>query len=351
MLLEYIQARGVFQSKDKELSVPTLSRVAELSNNARVENAAYYTGKDTLTEVFQHLPAFEKDEIRILEPAVGSGNFIPFLIKKYAYAKAVIIDVIDTDSDALRILSSLLLLQTIPSNVKINILKGDFITYDFNGIHYDLIIGNPPYLKLTTKSPNLTVYRELLNDNTGNNLAGFFVSKSLNMADYVALILPKNILCNTEYQITRMRTAKKRIEAIIDFGETGFRGVHIETIFIVVNTQRHPGKLLVRSIPRKEQLRQVQRYITDSTLPNWVLYRNKLFDQVLNSKQFSIFSVFRDRQLTKASATSDNGIWVIRSRNIPRDGKSIIHIDGYDMYVNRNDSWVRNNKVASHIVR
>lgn len=134
-----------------------------------------------------------------------------------------------------------------------------------------------------------------------------------------------------------MRTAKKRIEAIIDFGETGFRGVHIETIFIVVNTQRHPGKLLVRSIPRKEQLRQVQRYITDSTLPNWVLYRNKLFDQVLNSKQFSIFSVFRDRQLTKASATSDNGIWVIRSRNIPRDGKSIIHIDGYDMYVNRND--------------
>ena len=76
MLLEYIQARGVFQSKDKELSVPTLSRVAELSNNARVENAAYYTGKDTLTEVFQHLPAFEKDEIRILEPAVGSGNFI-----------------------------------------------------------------------------------------------------------------------------------------------------------------------------------------------------------------------------------------------------------------------------------
>ena len=84
-------------------------------------------------------------------------------------------------------------------------------------------------------------------------------------------------------------------------------------------------------------MRQVQRYITDSTLPNWVLYRNKLFDQVLNSKQFSIFSVFRDRQLTKASATSDNGIWVIRSRNIPRDGKSIIHIDGYDMYVNRND--------------
>lgn len=337
MLIEYIRGRGIIKAKDKGLSVPTLSRVAELSNNARVENAAYYTGKDTLTEVFQHLPAFEKDEIRILEPAVGSGNFIPFLIKKYAYAKSVVIDVMDTDSDALKILNELLLLQNIPSNVIINVFQDDFLTHDFNGSRYDLIIGNPPYLKLSTKSPNLDLYRKLLEDNTGNNLAGFFVSKSLGMADYVALILPKNILCNSEYQITRTRIARKRIETIIDFGETGFRGVHIETIFIVVNTQSHPGKLLVKSIPRKEQYRQMQRYITDKALPNWVLYRNELFDQVLNKKQFSVFSVFRDRQLTKGSATEENGIWVVRSRNIPRDGKSIIHIDGYDMYVCRDE--------------
>lgn len=335
MLIEYIRARGVIKEKTKELSVPTLSRVAELSNNARVENAAYYTGKDTLTEVFQHLPAFEEDEVRILEPAVGSGNFIPFLIKKYAYAKSVVIDVMDTDSDALKILNELLLLQDIPSNVIINVLQDDFITHDFNGARYDLIIGNPPYLKLSTKSPNLDMYRKLLKDDRGNNLAGFFVCKSLDMADYVALILPKNILCNTEYQITRTRIAKKRIETIIDFGETGFRGVHIETIFIVVNTQSHPGKLLVKSIPRKEQLRQKQRYITDKKLPNWVLYRNELFDQVLCCKHFSAFSVFRDRQLTNGSATAADGIWVVRSRNIPRDGKSIIHMDGYDLYVSR----------------
>lgn len=338
MLLEFIQSRGVIQAKGKELSVPTLSRVAELSNNARVENAAYYTGKDTLTEVFQHLPTFDKDEIHVLEPAVGSGNFIPFLIKKYAYAKSVIIDVIDTDSDALRILDALLQLQNIPSNVTINVVQDDFITHDFNGIHYDLIIGNPPYLKLSTKSPNLNVYRNLTQDSICNNLAGFFVSKSLDMADYTAFILPKNILCNAEYQITRARVAKKRIAAIIDFGETGFRGVHIETLFIVVNAQNRPGKLLVKSIPRKEQIRQMQRYITDKALPNWVLYRNELFDQVLNKKQFSVFSVFRDRQLTKGSATASNGIWVVRSRNIPRDGKSIVHIDGYDMYVDQNEA-------------
>lgn len=349
MLYDYIQKRGVVQDKGKELSVPTLSRIAELSNNARVENAAYYTGKDTLTEVFQHLPSFEKDEIHILEPAVGSGNFIPFLIKKYAYAKSVIIDVMDTDPDALRILDALLRLQKVPSSVTINVIQDDFIAHDFKGAHYDLIIGNPPYLKLSKKSPNLDVYRKLLRDDTGNNLAGFFVSKSLNMSDYVALILPKNILCNAEYQITRAKMARKRIVAIIDFGETGFRGVHIETIFIVVNTQGHPGKLLVKSIPRKEQFRQTQRYITDKTLPNWILFRNELFDQVLKKKQFSVFSVFRDRQLTKGSATADNGIWVVRSRNIPRDGKSIVHIDGYDMFVSQDE--VESTEVLKYLDR
>lgn len=349
ILFNYICKRGVAHAKGKELSVPTLSRVAELSNNARVENAAYYTGKDTLTEVFQHLPSFDSNEIRILEPAVGSGNFIPFLIKKYAHVQSVIIDVMDTDADALKIFNALLQLQSIPSNVVINVIHDDFITHNFNGLHYDLIIGNPPYLKLSTKSPNLDAYRNLTQDSICNNLAGFFVSKSLNMADYVAFILPKNILCNAEYQITRARVAKKRIAAIIDFGETGFRGVHIETLFIVISTQNRPGKLLVKSIPRKEQIRQMQRYITDKALPNWVLYRNELFDQVLKKKQFSVFSVFRDRQLTKGSATAANGIWVVRSRNIPRDGKSIVHIDGYDMYVNKNK--VESTEVVKYLGR
>ena len=348
-LLDYIQNRGKIQSQDKELSVPTLSRMAELSNNARVENAAYYTGKDTLTEVFQHLPSFEKDEIRILEPAVGSGNFIPFLIKKYAYAKSVVIDVMDTDADALRIFNALLPLQFVPDNVTINVFQDDFITHDFDGSHYDLIIGNPPYLKLKSKSSNIDAYRKITNDAIGNNLAGFFVSKSLLMADHIAFILPKNILCNSEYQNVRMGIAKKKITTVIDFGETGFRGVHIETIFMVVNARSRPGKVLVKSIPRKEQLVQMQRYITDDGLPNWVLYRNELFDQVLCSKQFSVFSVFRDRQITKGSTTSQEGIWAVRSRNIPRNGKTIQHIDGYDIYV-KNDE-IKTYEVAKYLNR
>lgn len=337
LLLEYIKNQGAIGGGVGSLSIPTLSRVAELSNNARIESAAYYTGKDTLTEVFQHLPNFEKEEIRILEPAVGSGNFIPFLIKKYGHIKSVVIDVMDTDADALRIFNALLQLQKIPSNVTINTFCADFVSHNFGQTHYDLIIGNPPYLKLSSKSPNLKIYRELLNDAEGNNLAGFFLTKSIPLADHVAFILPKNILCNSEYVNTRRNVAKHRIAAIVDFGETGFRGVHIETIFAVINTLKKPGKLLVRSIPRKEELIQLQRYITDRSLPNWVIYRNASFDNVLHSKKFRVFSVFRDRQLTKGSTKSDASIWVIRSRNIPRDGKSIDHIQGYDMYVQRAD--------------
>ena len=106
---------------------------------------------------------------------------------------------------------------------------------------------------------------------------------------------------------------------------------------MVVNTQSHPGKLLVKSIPRKEQLQQKQRYITDKELPNWVIYRNDLFDSVLQNKRFSVFSAFRDRQITNGSASECDGIWVVRSRNIPRDGKTILHIVGYDMYIKQEE--------------
>ena len=337
MLLNYIENRGEAQEGKGELSIPTLSRVAELSNNARVEKAAYYTGKDTLTEVFQHLPYFEKEEIQILEPAVGSGNFIPFLIKKYAYIKTIFIDVMDTDEDALQIFKKLLDLQNIPSNVIINVMHDDFITHDFGNKRYDLIIGNPPYLKLSTKSKSLPLYRKLLNDHAGNNLAGFFVSKSLQMGDHVAFILPKNLLCNAEYYETRKRISKRGMQTLVDFGETGFRGVHIETIFLHINTLKGPGKLLVKSIPRKVEMRQKQYYITDKSLPNWVIYRNELFDNVLNNKRFSVFSVFRDRQITKGTSANDMAIWVIRSRNISRNGKELKHIQGYDIFVQKSD--------------
>jgi hypothetical protein len=45
--------------------------------------------------MIKQLPEIEKDEINIIEPSVGDGNFIPMIIKQYQSHTKVNIDVID----------------------------------------------------------------------------------------------------------------------------------------------------------------------------------------------------------------------------------------------------------------
>lgn len=310
----------------QQINNATLSRIAELANTARVDNAAYYTEKGTLTYVFEHLPYIEADTIRILEPSVGTGNFIPFLVKKYSYARELIIDVIDIDEDALNIAAKLWNAHIFPDNVRINIIPGDYLKHDFNNERYNLIIGNPPYIKMYP-SKTLYNYRKEFDDTYANNMAAFFVEKSCKYSDYVAFILPKNFFCNIEYQECRKKISRKRIEAIIDFGEQGFRGINIETMFILINTMRKGGKVRVNSVPRGIRKIQQQRYICDPALPTWVIYRDEEFDALLERKRFGVFDVFRDRQITKGLQNAPNGVWVIKSKNIPRNGAELIHID------------------------
>lgn len=338
-LLAFIDANIEFDAQGKriqQINNATLSRIAELANTTRVEHAAYYTEKETLTYIFAHLPYIDADTIRILEPSAGTGNFIPFLVKKYSYATHLIIDVVDIDSDALKIAEKLWKIQTFPENVTINTVCGDYLKKDLHDIHYNLIIGNPPYLKLPA-SKNLDSLRQEFGDTSANNLAAFFMEKSCLYADYVGLILPKNFFCNAEYSGCRSLLSKRRIETILDFGEHGFSGINIETIFLLVCPERKGGNVQVQSIPRSERLIQPQRYICDKALPNWVIYRDEFFDSVLCRKQFGVFTAYRDRQITKAMQVQRSTVWVVKSKNIPRRGAELVHIDNGrgDLRLNR----------------
>lgn len=54
------------------------------------------------------LPTFSKNEIRILEPSVGAGSFVPFLFKLYENVPHVILDVVDIDQESLEAFDLLL---------------------------------------------------------------------------------------------------------------------------------------------------------------------------------------------------------------------------------------------------
>lgn len=317
------------------LGVATLARIAELSNSKRENNAAYYTNKFIVNEIFKELPDIDKNEIYILEPSVGVGNFLPFVFKKYETVKKVYIDVVDIDELNLEILKLLLSKQKIPANINLNFIEADTLLYDFEK-RYDLVIGNPPFSKLKMKDAEKYLKDNLNKDTT--NTFEFFLEKAMRISDYVVMITPKAVLNTPEFGITRELLATKRIACIQDYGENGFKGVLVETICLFIDTIGVPKNTKVESLTLKNSILQKQQYITDKTYPYWIIYRNHFFDEISRRLDFNKFTVFRDRQITNTNTMqSDSGdcLRVIKSRNISDDGKEIIDIPGYDSYIKK----------------
>lgn len=323
---------GFITENPLNLSNSALSRIAELSNTRRTDDGAFYTNKALITEMLKHLPDTEKDEIRILEPSAGVGNFIPLIIKKFE-GKRLIIDMVDLDPCSTRISKVLMEKYGIPENVSINFITDDFLEHTFD-VQYDYVIGNPPFFKMKSGDKNLKKYQDAAINKETTNICSFFLDKLVFLADYIAIVFPKFILNTPEFAISREYLSEKAIETIIDFGEKGFPGVLIETIAIFINNTARPKNTRVISMTRNTDIIQKQKYIFDSKLPYWLIYRNELFDAVCEKMDFGKFTVFRDRQLTNANLVENGDIRVIKSRNISDDGQEIVDIAGYDAFVN-----------------
>ena len=306
-----------------DLSVSDLQRIAELCNAKREENAAYYTNKFIINEVMNQLPDFPKDELRILEPSVGAGAFIPFIFKKYDGVKHVTLDLVDIDANSISILKAILSKIKKPKNFTINIYTEDFLKFEVKS-RYDLAVGNPPYSKAKSISEKKTI-----------NLADAFLNKCLIISDWTALVLNKTVLSSGEFDATRDILRNLRISSISDFGRYGFTGLSIETICMVLQSQQKPNLTNIYNMKYNFRLTQKQSYITDSQYPYFLIYRNNEFDNVSKKLTFNVFSVIRDRQITKKNTINEKKegyIRVIKARNIQDDG-SIVDIDGYDTYI------------------
>lgn len=321
--------------KDNPLNIgyASLARIAELTNSKRENNAAYYTNKYIVNEIYKELPVFNKDEIFVLEPSVGVGNFIPFVFKKYEDIKHVHLDVVDIDEKNLIVLKLLLEKQGIPKNFDIRYINADTLLYPFEH-RYDLVVGNPPFSKLKAKDAE----KYLLNNynQVTTNTFEFFLEKALMLGDYVAMIMPKAVLNTPEFSATRELLSSKKITCIQDFGENGFKGVLVETICLFVGNNERPSKTLIESLTLKMSIEQDQGYITDGRFPYWLIYRNGFFDRISERLEFDKFTVFRDRQITNSNTTTikkKGYLRVLKSRNISDDGKRIVDIPGYDSYI------------------
>lgn len=331
--LENIENLNFFLEKNS-LKYPysILSKIAELSNTARTENSAYYTSQDICYSVIKDLPeAKEFKQLRILEPSIGVGNFLPLLIEKYKTVSKVAIDVVDIDENSINTLKLLLKTLVVPQNFTINIINADFLLHKFDA-NYDIVVGNPPFKKITNEKALLASYKKGIFNNETNNIFSFFIEKSLKLGNVVALIIPKSLINSPEFNKTRQLLEELKIKKITDYGEKGFKGVKIETISFIAYTNKKAIKNIVEieSYITKAIRFQEQDYIFSKEYPYWLIYRNEMFDNISNKMKFNIFNAYRDRQITKKITKENGAIRVLKSRNIASN--KTIDIENYDCY-------------------
>lgn len=320
-----------FIKNNKEMGFVNLSKIAEYANALREDNEAFYTRPNICFTVVKNFPdASNFKSLRILEPSVGVGNFLPCIINKYKEVNDVIIDVCDIDATSIMIVRELITLLDVPQNVHISYITEDSLLYKYP-YHYDIVIGNPPYKKLTGAPKLLSEYKSQVENKETNNLFSFFIEKALTCGDFVSLIVPKSLINAPEFNLTRKVMERSSIFKLIDFGEKAFKGVKIETISFLVNTLALPSKTAVESYITNDVVEHDQSYITDSQFPYWLIYRNQSFDIVANKLNFGIFKAFRDRTITKRNTKEKGKYRVLKSRNI--DNNSIKDIPGYDCFI------------------
>ena len=308
-----------------------LSKVAEMANAQRESNAAYYTCQSICFSIINNLPEPKGySKLDILEPAIGVGNFLPAIIEKYADVPSVCIDMVDVDPNSIEILRALVCRLNVPENFHVNYIVDDFLLHDFDKT-YDIVVGNPPYMKITKDKKLLAAYKGNAYNKETNNIFSFFIEKAMKIGKVVSFIVPKSLINAPEFNLTRELMGEKRIERLIDFGEKGFKGVKIETISFIVDTRKKPKDTVVESYITDTVRVCRQSYITDSTYPYWLIYRDGHFDEVASKMQFNVFRVYRDRFITKSITKREGRIRVLKSRNIG-DNK-IINISDYDSYV------------------
>ncbi len=324
-----------------KFSYPELAKIVELANAERLKHAAYYTRQDICFTIIKDLPdASRFENLSIIEPSVGAGNFLPLLIEKYKTVKRVVIDVVDIDKNAIDILKILVKKIAVPNNIEINFINEDFLLYGETSLfsqtkRYDIVVGNPPFGNITDDKELLFRYKQDRYNTETNNLFSFFLEKALQLGNVIGLIIPKSFLSAPEFNKTRELVSSFALEKITDYGEKGFKGVKIETISLIVDTQRQGERTLVESYVKNEIGFRDQRYICSDEFPYWLVYRNNFFDSVAKKLKFNIFTSYRDRQITKKHTKLKGKVRVLKSRNIGRN--KIIDIPQYDSYLDSTD--------------
>ena len=149
-----------------------------------------------------------------------------------------------------------------------------------------------------------------------------------------------------EFDSLRKKYESYNIVSIIDYGVKAFKKVFIEILVIHFTKDKCDRTIIFNK--RDNELRTVpQKYIYHDKL--WLIYRNSFFDEYIKKLKLDVFDFFRDRQITNKFLKSKGKYWVLKSKNILDDG-SIVHIKGYDRYIDDPSLFICNKYCNSNTI-
>lgn len=285
------------------------------------KTGAFYTPQCVVFDAIKDVDLKDKD-VRVLEPSVGLGAFIPQVVRALSDKDCIQIDVVEIDQETLLSLQDSLAKIELGDNVTINYICSDFLMFPIT-CRYSLVVTNPPYANSKTKYPEITNGLKL------KNLFGLFLKKLYNVADDIVCVIPKNFIMADEFAPIRKLYQSYGIVSICDFGVKFFEKVFVEILSLHF-AKKYTKELTVTDYVNDEIYIHPQKYIFHDRV--WLIYRNTFFDSYIKDMQLDVFSSFRDRQINNSMLKPEGKIRVLRSKNLQDDG-SIVDIKGYDRYI------------------
>lgn len=384
----------------------TKKKVPKLEKSKRKKMGIYYTPtyivdyivKNTLGEIFKDTKTEDIKNIRILDPACGSGSF---LIKAYdlielEFKKRFNRDLkekekvqillnnlhgVDLDPKAIEIARLNLMLKAVTAHQKLpelgnNIKCGNSLIDDkkiaedkafkwkeeFKEIMeeggFNIIIGNPPYGAELNNDERKFLLENYPATKNNTDTAIAFINKSFNLLkknDYLGLIVPKPLIYSQKWTACR-EFIKNDLVSIVDVSKA-FKDVLLEQVIIIIKKSSNKKNYLIDFIDQSHKPIKVEKNIIEKfgNLINDVSERELLIANKINKGKYVSDVADIKRGLIVQKFLKDKGDFpVLRGKSIGRylvkDIKEFITKKDYKKIENKSKYLLKPKIIVQNIV-